>query len=29
LNISSDFVLFEKDETLKEILKEVISKKEN
>ena len=29
LNISSDFVLFEKDETLKETLEEVMSKKEN
>ena len=29
LNISPDFFLFEKDETLKEILEEVISKKEN
>ena len=29
LNISSDFVLFEKDETLKKILEEVISKKES
>jgi len=28
LNISSDFILFEKDETLKEILEDVISKKE-
>ena len=28
LNISPDFVLFEKDETLKEILEEVITKKE-
>ena len=29
LNISPDFVLFEKDETLKEILEEVVSKKES
>jgi 16S rRNA A1518/A1519 N6-dimethyltransferase RsmA/KsgA/DIM1 with predicted DNA glycosylase/AP lyase activity len=29
LDISSDFVLFEKDETLKEILEEVIAKKES
>ena len=29
LNISPDFVLFEKDETLKEILEEIISKKDN
>jgi hypothetical protein len=29
LNISPDFVLFEKDETLKEILEEVVAKKEN
>ena len=29
LNISPDFVLFEKDETLKEILEEVISKKDS
>ena len=28
LNISQDFVLFEKDETLKEILEEIISKKD-
>jgi hypothetical protein len=29
LNISPDFVLFEKDETLREILEEVVAKKEN
>lgn len=29
LNISPDFVLFEKDETLKEILEEVVAKKES
>ena len=29
LNIFQDFVLFEKDETLKEVLEDVISKKEN
>lgn len=29
LNISPDFTLFEKDETLKEVLEEVVAKKEN
>jgi hypothetical protein len=29
LNVSPVFVLFEKDETLKKILEEVVAKKEN